>query len=160
MVGEGGIQAFWWGGVVVEHWVIRGAELKDHADIFKIAKVSPYTKDFGNQVMFSSVMAYAKGWIRVIVVSGIIVGFTCIRVKIRKPRTKLYFLGVAPNHRRQGIGKMLVHDLWKTIPITHASIELSCALANEAAKQLYLALGFTVEAVDERYFYMVGAAPV
>jgi ribosomal protein S18 acetylase RimI-like enzyme len=133
----------------------RVATEQDHEAIVLVTKLSPYTKDFSNQMMFSSAVSYAKGWMRVAVSRGEIVGFTCRREKSRVNRTKLYFLGVREDHKRRGIGRALVDDMQQRLPPAKATIELSCALGNEAARLLYLGLGFRIVEQDETYHYMV-----
>lgn len=133
----------------------RTAVEADHPLICAIARESPYTKDFGNTIMFSGPAHYAKGWIRVAMIQGgHIVGFTCRREKVRVPRTKLYFLGAYSSFRRQGMGSALVCDLQNSIPPGRGDIELSCARDNLAARALYLKLGFSVERENDDYYYM------
>jgi ribosomal protein S18 acetylase RimI-like enzyme len=132
----------------------------DHLGILAIARTSQYTKDFGNEVMFSGPVHYDKEWIRVCIDASrpqtppTILGFTCFRVKVRAPKVKLYFLGVAPDHFREGVATRLVADLQEQLPATHPMIELSCARDNEAALQLYTKLGFAIVASDENYYFM------
>lgn len=134
----------------------RRATIGDHANILVFARQSPYTKDFGNQIMFSGPAHYAKGWIRVAVDSDTnhIVGFTCRREKIRTPRTKLYFLATDMSCYRLGVAKALVNDLQGALPLDRGDIELSCAKSNAAARALYLKLGFVVEDEDDEYHFM------
>ncbi len=121
--------------------MIRTATPADHKAILQVAKQSKYTKDFSNQVMFSSEAAYAKGWIRVKEVGGEIVGFTCIREKVRSPETVLYFIGVHPKVTGCGIGQELIQDIMDRTK--HRCMTLNVSKDN-SAKQFYDKLGFSV----------------
>lgn len=121
--------------------MIRTATPADHKAILQVAKQSKYTKDFSNQVMFSSDAAYEKGWIRVLEMDGKIVGFTCIREKVRQPETVLYFIGVDGSAKGQGVGKKLIQDIIDRTK--HRCLALNVAKANEEARAFYDRLGFT-----------------
>ena len=71
-----------------ETYSIRAATPDDHPDILAVTKTSKYTKDFSNRVMFSSDAAYEKGWIMIAENPGTkMLGFTCVRHKVREPVT-------------------------------------------------------------------------
>jgi ribosomal protein S18 acetylase RimI-like enzyme len=61
-----------------------------------------------------------RGWIRVAVDwsrhDKPIVGFVCVRHKVRQPETSLYFMGVDPDYKRQGIAKLLLDDMKEQCP--------------------------------------------
>lgn len=121
----------------------RLAEASEHKAIYEIAKMSPYTRDFSNQVMFSSEAAYEKGWIRVAALpDGRLVGFSCVRHKTRQPKTMLYFIGVHEEARSLGVGHELLEDLMRHSP--HRTLELNVALDNVRAQQFYLREGFRI----------------
>jgi len=124
------------------------ASEEDHKEIMKVAKLSPYTKDFSNSMMFSSVAAYSKGWIRIAKLEGTgeIVGFTCVRHKVRDPETVLYFIGVFNLVHSHGIGKQLMADLEEQTP--HKRIALNVAKDNPRALSFYESIGFTIEHGD------------
>ncbi len=121
---------------------IRTAVVEDHNEILKVAKQSKYTKDFSNTVMFSSPEAYAKGWIRVAEEDGKVVGFTCIREKVRQPETVLYFITVDKDTKGKGVGKLLIQDIIDRT--RHNTLALNVAKDNAEAKQFYDTLGFVV----------------
>lgn len=119
----------------------RAATADEQKAIMAVAKVSKYTRDFSN-IMFSSKEAYHKGWIRVAVEagSGRLLGFSCVRHKVREPATSLYFIGVLPEAQGAGVGKKLLQDLVSETP--HRCIQLNVMRENESARQFYLKFGF------------------
>lgn len=121
--------------------MIRTATPADHKAILQVAKQSKYTKDFSNQVMFSSEAAYEKGWIRVYEHNGQIVGFTCIREKVRQPETVLYFIGIDAGAKGMGVGRLLIQDIMDRTK--HRALALNVAKANEEARAFYDKLGFS-----------------
>lgn len=127
-------------------WVIRPARVSDHDAICAVAKTSPYTRDFTNTVMFSSEAAYAKGWIKIVIHDDEIVGFYCIRQKVRGDRaTKLYFITVAPAWRDKGVGEMLMAELKRDSERHNGGIiELDVAKDNRA-KSFYERHGFSLD---------------
>jgi ribosomal protein S18 acetylase RimI-like enzyme len=127
--------------------IIRPGTLEDHKAILQISKQSKFTKDFSNQVMFSSPAAYEKGWIRVVEEDGRIVGFTCFRVKKRDPEVVLYFVGVDKSQQGNGLGWKLIEDMMAFAPPTHRKLYLNVGKDNEQARSFYEKHGFVV--VDE-----------
>lgn len=126
-------------------YIMREARVEEHDEIARLAKTSPYTRDFTNRVMFSSDAAYAKGWIRVLIKDKKIIGFYCIRNKVRGDRaTKLYFITVHPDWRGKGVGEMLMLALMEQARRHGGVIELDVAKDNRA-KSFYDRHGFRVE---------------
>jgi len=119
---------------------IRKASKRQHKKILELAKLSPYTRDFGH-IMFSGDKAYENGWVRVLVKKGVgPVGFTCVRHKVRQPETSLYFIGIHPDHQRGGIGELFLKDLKEQSP--HKRITLNVMKDNEGAVSFYRKHGF------------------
>ena len=120
---------------------IRPATQADHEVLLAIAKSHKATRDFGH-IMFSGEQAYQKGWIRLATLRDdtSVVGFTCVRHKVREPKTSLYYIVVAPSARRSGIGTELLADLKTSSP--HRCIELSCMKDNQHALAFYAKHGF------------------
>ena len=124
----------------------RTATVEDHEEIVKLAKLSEYTKDFSNRLMFSSDTIYAKGWIRIVETTNII-GFSCVRHKVRAPVTMLYFIGICPEHRNEGIGETMIEQIMAFGP--HYIMQLNVMKSNRATR-FYTRLGFvTTEEVFE-----------
>lgn len=121
---------------------IRPAKKEEHKAIIKVAVKSKFTSDFTNRLMFSSDAAYRKGWIWVAELGDEIVGFTCVRHKIREPVTVLYFIGVHPNVRDQGIGRALMEQLVLESP--HKCIHLNVIKTNIGAVKFYQDLGYKI----------------
>jgi len=130
--------------------MIRAATIEDHKAIFTIAKQSAYTKDFGH-MMFSGRAQYGLGWIRVATEDERIVGFTCVRHKVRSPVTKLYFIGTSPAVQGRGFGVALLRDLQEQTP--HPKIVFNVALDNERALKFYARFGAVREGSDARYLF-------
>ncbi len=120
---------------------IRPATYDDHQVLVVLARQSRYTRDFSNHI-FSGPLAYTKGWIRVAVddCHGVIVGFTCVRHKVREPKTSLYFIVVDGMWKGQGVGSKLLTDLWHQTP--HDVIHFNCAKDNDEALVFYERRGF------------------
>lgn len=138
---------------------IRMANPADHKEILAVAKQHKCTRDFGSH-MFSPTAAYDKGWIRVAVTQlGTIVGFTCVRQKVRTPVTELYFIGVSEMLRSHGIGDMLLADLWQHSE--HKRIGLNVERTNTGAVKFYLRHGFQVtgESLKGKGFRMEYPSP-
>lgn len=130
---------------MTERVIVVPALREDHDRLCQLARTSKFTRDFG-AIMFSSEAAYQKGWIREARVGVGIVGFTCVRHKVRAPETVLYFIAVDPNLRGQGIGEILMQDLERQTP--HRRIALNVAHENEGARRFYERLGYRVTADD------------
>ena len=122
-------------------YIIRVATPDDHAAICVVAKTSKYTKDFSNRLMFSSDAAYAKGWILVAEHRGEILGFTCVRHKVREPVTMLYFITVHPDERGGFIGERLLKHVMQQSP--HTCMALNVMKENRAVS-FYERLGFKI----------------
>src|SRR5882757_7063742 len=103
--------------------IVRWGAFSEHAEIMKIAKLSKYTRDFSNHI-FSGESMYNKGWISVATGPEGFTGFYCVRHKVRVPKTTLYFIGVDPNMKQQGIASSLLRHMKDTSP--HKCIELNC----------------------------------
>jgi ribosomal protein S18 acetylase RimI-like enzyme len=124
-----------------ETYTIRNATVDDHKAILAVAKTSKYTKDFGSH-MFSPPSAYEKGWIKVAVYpDGSIVGFTCVRHKVREPKTMLYFITVMPEQRSGFIGERLLKRVMEDGP--HDIMALNVMKDNRAVS-FYERLGFRI----------------
>jgi ribosomal protein S18 acetylase RimI-like enzyme len=130
----------------------RVAKPDEHDRIVRVARRSPYTKDFSNQVMFSSLASYERGWIRVADNNGLIVGFSCIREKVRAPEVVLYFVGVDPAYRRQGIGWGLIKELMRHA--SHRTLVLKCDRHNKEALALYRSRGFNQYGENAKYLLL------
>lgn len=100
-----------------------------------------------SSMMFSSQSAYDKGWIRIALADGEVVGFTCVRHKSRAPETMLYFVMVDPDRTGRGVGKRLMADLEEQTP--HPTIALKVMKSNERAIRMYEKLGYRVTSDDE-----------
>ncbi len=91
---------------------------------------------------------YEKGWIRVAEYTQAdgfrgrygIVGFTCVRHKVRSPETVLYFIGADSSLRSAGIGSLLLKDLIQQTP--HKIIALNVMKENMSAVRFYMERGF------------------
>lgn len=125
------------------------ATQEDHKRLCEIAR-GHYAGSGFSHFMFSGEAAYQKGWIRVAVTdiemgnlpAGTIVGFTCVRQKVRQPETKLYYILVDPRVRRAGIGQLLLDDLIASSP--SRKIALDCLKNNAEALAFYRKNGFDI----------------
>jgi ribosomal protein S18 acetylase RimI-like enzyme len=117
--------------------------MADHKELCRIARSHRAGNGFTNGLMFSGEVHYSKGWLRVAEQDGKIVGFTCVRHKVRQPKTMLYYIIIAPEARRLGLGKMFLRDLMQQAE-THGNrcIELSCLKDNAEALAFYAKHGF------------------
>ena len=125
--------------------IITQAEPSEHKDILAIAKQHRCTKDFGSH-MFSPPSAYEKGWIRAAVDwcthGKPIIGFVCVRHKVRDPETSLYFMGVHEDHKRKGVAQALLEDIKTRCP--NPRIVLNVDKQNQPALDFWKAQGFVV----------------
>jgi ribosomal protein S18 acetylase RimI-like enzyme len=146
--------------LVSENLVIQTATLQDHAAIMRVAKQTPWTKDFGNQLRYSSPQNYERGWILVAKVPNLeatpgvykVIGFACFRPKVRQPETTLYFVGVDPAARRRGIGWALIeHMMAQVVP---PKLVLKCGKNNPDAKKFYDKHQFRTVGNDDDFWYM------
>lgn len=130
---------------------IREATLADHKELVRIAKQSKYTSAFSNMI-FSGEDCYAAGRIRVAVLGGQLVGFTCFRHRKRNPATVLYFVAVDSSKRGRGIGTELMRDL---DAVSIGVVEFKVMKDNSAVR-LYKRLGFADvgEALDGNAWVM------
>lgn len=128
----------------VEWMGLRPATPADHADIMKIAKQTPYTRDFSNH-MFSNPVAYQREWIWVAhrrLGCTDVIGFFCVRHKVRSPATSLYFIGVDQQFRRGGVATALLKKLIELSP--SGCVQLNCMKDNEPALRFYARHGFRI----------------
>ena len=123
----------------VEWMIAPAVKLRDHDEILAIAKQSKFTRDYGH-MMFSDEAMYEKGWIRMMMINGQIVGFTCVRHKVREPKTKLYFIAVRDGWKNARLGEALMEDLALNTP--HKLIELDVDKKNEKVLPFYYRLGY------------------
>ena len=127
--------------------MIRRAKKSEHKKILKLTRQHKSLSAFGHS-MFSGPAAYKKGWIRVLESDSSkkksLLGFTCVRHKVRQPETSLYFIGVSEGARRQGAGRALIEDIKAQSP--HRRIALNVTKDNGAAIAFYEKLGFRCEA--------------
>ena len=114
---------------------------QDHTRLVKLAKMSKFTNAFGS-IMFSSVESYEKGWIRVGLLDHDIVALTCVRHKVREPKTVLYFLIVHPQLRGHEIGARMLEDLEQQTP--HNCIKFNVSKENPDARRFYKRHGYRV----------------
>lgn len=121
--------------------LVEEATKADHKELVRIAKTSKYTKDFSNSLMFSSDVAYAKGWIMKAILNGKIVGLSCVRHK-RDGTTMLYFVTIDPECRSKGIGEKLL--TWVMMRGPHQRMRLNVMKDNTKAIAFYDRLGFAV----------------
>lgn len=118
---------------------VTQATREQHKQIMAVAKLSKWTKDFGNMI-FSGPEHYQKGWIKVVVSAGRVVAFSCFRVKVRSPEVKLYFIGVDRGAQLRGLGRLLMADLERLA--AGRTIALDCSNENPAG-EFYRRLGYT-----------------
>lgn len=120
------------------------AEFEDHPAIKQLARQDKYSRDFCSvpSVGINTEHLYAVGGVGKAVVGKRLVGFVNFKHLQRKPFSSIYYMGVDPNHRRQGVGGKLVQWVMDTSP--HKIIQLTCYNANEAAQKFYHRLGFRV----------------
>lgn len=128
---------------------IATAGRHDHANLVRLARTGgAYTRDFSNH-MFSGEAAYERGWIVAArgepplddaLVAPPLLGFYCVRHKIRTPVTELYFIAVDPVARPTGVGRALMQHLIRHSP--RDRVELNCMKDNSGAMAFYYSLGF------------------
>jgi len=120
---------------------IRTAGIHEHDKVMEIAKTSKYTRDFSH-MMFSGEAAYQKEWIRVAEEesTGVLVGFYCVRHKVRSPETTMYFITVRPGFTKLGVASALLEDLKAQCP--NNRIVLNVMNDNKPALGFYAKHGF------------------
>lgn len=118
--------------------IFRKAEFSEHKEIMQLARHSKYTRDFSNHI-FSGEAMYDKGWINVAEMElsphPKVVGFYCVRHKVRTPATTLYFIGVDEEYKDLKIGTDLLQHMKDNSP--YKCIELNCMKDNEPALKFY-----------------------
>lgn len=123
--------------------IIRPARYEERDKLCALAKTSKYTKDFSNSQMFSGETHFAKGWIRVAEIDGRIVGFTCVRHKVKRTaETVLYFVVVDPAQRGKGVGHALIQDMYDNSP--YKTFTLNVMKTNFEAASWYYRMGWLV----------------
>lgn len=120
--------------------LIRFANFSEHKKIVQVSKQSKFTRDFTNQI-FSGEEMYLRSWIT-IAEHREILGFYCVRHKIKEPVTSLYFIGVDRNQKGIGVGFKLLEHMKVNSP--HKVIELNCIKENEEALIFYDRNGFKI----------------
>lgn len=127
---------------MIDEIKIRKAEhRRDHKALVKLASMSKFTSAFSS-IMFSSEESYKKGWIRVGVYGEDIVAMTCVRHKVREPKTVLYFLIVHPHLRDHKVGALMLEDLEAQSP--HNCLKFNVSKENPDAKRFYARHGYRV----------------
>lgn len=107
----------------------------DHAELVSLARKSPYTSAFSS-IMFSGAAAYKKGWIRLAEMENEgVVAMSCVRHKVREPKTSLYFLIVHPMMRGLHLGSLMLHDVEEQSP--HQCVQLNVNKNNSGARIFY-----------------------
>jgi ribosomal protein S18 acetylase RimI-like enzyme len=126
--------------------VIEIATFKLHdADICTIAKESRYTRDFTSHRFFRDDIenTYRKGEVSVAKIGEEVVGFIYCKHLIRRstPWSVVHYMGVLPNLRTIGVGRLLLDWSVKTSP--HFRVQLSCEHSNTEGMKFYERCGFT-----------------
>ena len=127
---------------------IRPATTEEHDKVLKVMKTSKHTGAFGNRPMFSNDDMYAKGWIVVAEIDGLLVGAYCVRQSVRFKETVLYFITIDTKQRSKGIGLKLMEDMKEQSPFNR--IRLNVADDNPRARQFYEQMGFEEETEGQK----------
>ncbi|MFB3826031.1 MAG: GNAT family N-acetyltransferase [Bryobacteraceae bacterium] len=93
--------------------------------------------------------AYLAGSFRVAECGGVTAGFYAAR-RVAPGEAELLNLVVAPEWRRQGVGRALLRDLTEAFP---GDLYLEVRESNEAALKLYEAFGFKRVMYRPGYYY-------
>ncbi len=123
--------------------MIRFAKFEEHDKIMKLAKRSKYTRDFSNHI-FSGESMYSKNWIAIQKDAlGDVMGFYCVRHKVRTPATTLYFIGVDQKYWGEGNASELLQHMKDNTP--HRCIELNCMKDNVEGLKFYEKHNFEIK---------------
>lgn len=125
-------------GAAADRARVRIAAVEELSAILRVAKTSPYTSKL-SEVRFLREY-FARQEMAAAVVRGTIVGFVLIRNLTRSPYTSLYYLGVDPDCRRGGVGKLLLQ--WVEEQSPWQQIRLGVDDTNMAAREFWLSQGF------------------
>jgi ribosomal protein S18 acetylase RimI-like enzyme len=124
----------------VRDLVIRPATFEEHKDIHThVAKLSPYTAKWKEVYYFKEY--FERQAVGVAMLNGLPVGFVMLR-HCQSPRnySSIYYLGVAPSHRKVGLGSALLRWAWKETP--HDVYRLTVDDVNVAGQQFWIRTGF------------------
>ncbi|MDH4121075.1 MAG: GNAT family N-acetyltransferase [Deltaproteobacteria bacterium] len=118
---------------------IRPAAHKDLEDILRVQRAS--LSNPWSQELTQGVLRTGKFTVRVAEISGQVVGYAIFHP--RDTLSNLDQVAVAPPHRRQGLGRMLVAD-WLAQAKSQGFVRYSLQVnpSNQAAQNLYLQAGF------------------
>lgn len=118
---------------------VKTASIQDHQELVRIARTSRYTQSFSNQI-YSGPQMYERGWIGKFEERGKIKGLICLRHAVRKKKTVVYDVVVAPEYKGRGIGRALICWAMQTSPF--GAISLNVDNENKEALKFYRSLGF------------------
>lgn len=122
---------------------ISVARFTEDEQVCRIAKLSPFTRDFASHRFYRDKIeqTYAAGEVGVARRGAKIVGFVYCKHLKRKPMSVIHFMGVAPEARGTGVGRALLD--WALSQSPHKYVELSCEHANNDGLQFYDSCGWT-----------------
>lgn len=123
---------------------VRPASWEDRKSIFRIARLSPFTKGIGGHKWLLMLLPQlcADGFVAVAQIGDVVAGFVILDPKKRKPITRLQWMGVDPNFQRRGIGRALLE--WSVLRNPWKEIQLHVNTENTAARTMYEHFGFKV----------------
>ncbi len=102
---------------------------------------------------FGYLLTKAKGIVVKAEQEGDIAGYMILLKRKKSDRLRVYSIGVAPSHRKQGLGRAMIRYAEK-YGKDHGYSQLSLEVCeyNESAVQLYKATGFSVISRRDNYY--------
>ncbi|MDJ0270066.1 MAG: ribosomal protein S18-alanine N-acetyltransferase [Aigarchaeota archaeon] len=127
---------------------IRRAALNDLLAIYDIERKS-FNHPYGF-VVFLTLLASPSSLFLVAEDSGRVVGYAVARVEERN--ALLLSIAVHPQHRRRGVGALLLRSIIRQLPEEVEYLDLQVAVSNSAAISFYEKHGFEKVGKIPRYY--------
>ncbi|MFN4896476.1 MAG: ribosomal protein S18-alanine N-acetyltransferase [Pseudomonadota bacterium] len=101
--------------------------------------------------LFAQELHNTAGRVRGVFIGAKLVGYLIAHVVIDEAH--IVSLGVDPDYRRQGLGRILLNDLLRIAKVENVKvITLQVRASNEGAQRLYRGAGFQVAGVRKHYY--------
>jgi ribosomal protein S18 acetylase RimI-like enzyme len=130
-------------------------------ELVERALETPLTKRYEIDEVFADWASWEVGWVAD--EGGVVRGFATVEYEAWNGRLNLWFLYIAPQWRRRGVGRALIERVeahGRKVGASHVWLETSSA--NVPGVRAYERLGFTLCGADRTYYarYMPGETAI
>ncbi len=131
---------------------IRLAKKEELPVLIELDKICIKEEEF-NRKQWEYLLLKAKSLVFVASIDGNIIGSMVILLRKHIANARIYILNVHPAYRRAGVGKSLMDTSIKFLKDSgYRKVTIETGINNQAAINLYMSKGFTVDKILEKYY--------